>query len=277
MSRFYVAGPARGAAETAWLQRVASRIHSDGHAVAGTRQRDAGESPVDAVRESDAVVAILDGAVDGATAAAVALAHAHKRPVLGLRTRSSGPPLPPLVEAMLTTLHEADDEDGLLGGLARFYDKAQPFAGRLVRDEIPRLVAEAGHDLRFRRLTDEEKPRFLKRKIAEEARALERVDASGEREEVADLLEALEAFLQARGYDRGSLKQVKDAKRKRRGGFERGFVVEATGSEVSVPESSAPDALPASPVEESREVPEGAGEGDEELPIRSPKPQFFEV
>jgi hypothetical protein len=44
---------------------------------------------------------------------------------------------------------------------------------------------------------------------------------------------ALEAFLRDRGYDRDELKAIKEAKRKRRGGFERCLVVEATPASAS--------------------------------------------
>ncbi|HLF16559.1 MAG TPA: hypothetical protein VI796_03905, partial [Candidatus Thermoplasmatota archaeon] len=58
--------------------------------------------------------------------------------------------------------------------------------------------------------------------------------------------EALEAFLKARHADREELRRVKEAKRKRRGGFERGFVVESTlpGSPSAAPAADTPPATP---------------------------------
>jgi hypothetical protein len=63
-------------------------------------------------------------------------------------------------------------------------------------------------------------------------------------------LEALEALLVERGVPREDLKLVKEAKRRRRGGFERCFVVEsvAGGTPVeAVPAEAAEETLPAWP------------------------------
>lgn len=220
MARLLVCGPRRSLADRLLLERLLARIRGDGH------EADAlGQDIQKEVRDADALVALLD-APDAATVAGVAHAQANRRPVLGLHGRDAE--LPQWLAGALATRHAADSEADLLEALPAFYEKVRPFAGRLVRDRIPKLVEEAGHDVRFRELGADEKPRFLKQKVAEEARALAAADVGDEKEEIADLLEALEALIRARGIGRDALKAVKDGKHKRRGGFERGFVVEAT-------------------------------------------------
>lgn len=108
----------------------------------------------------------------------------------------------------------------------KFAETARPFVGRLVRDLVPRLVQEDGHELTFRALQPEEKPAHIKRKIVEEAERLLGGDATIEVEKIADLLELLETLIRERGVDRERLRHVKDGKKRRRGSFERCFVVE---------------------------------------------------
>ena len=242
-------GERAGVAGRTLLERLAGRLRSLGQDAAVYGQSE--EGPVRAVGECDGVVAVLD-APGAETAAAVAYAHARNKPVLGLALPESTVP-PFLAEA--SRLHRGADEDAWAAALPDFCDRVRPFAGRLVRDQVPTLVREAGYDLTFRLLTDEERPRFLKQKVAAEAAELERADLAREKEEVADVLEALEAFLVARGFDRDDLRRVKEAKRKRRGGFERCFVVEATAQRDAGPVEEAPSA----PAEATAAAPEPPG------------------
>ncbi len=254
MARFYLAGPAAGLAERNYLRRIAQQLEQDGHAVSHAAPA-ADSDAVTEVREADAVVALLDGAiVDASAAAAAAHAHAIGKPVLGLHGDA---PLPPLVAACLTRRARIENGADLEEALGLFYEEVRPFAGRLVRDQIPRLVREAGHEVHFRELASDDRPGFLKRKVAEEAAELERASPGAEKEEIADVLEALEALIRARGYDRDALRQVKQAKLKRRGGFERCFVVEATGP-AGPPTAGAAATRPTEP--QPVPVPEVAGD-----------------
>ncbi len=221
MARILVAG-SEGLAGRTLSDRLVAKIRSDGHDAfrLGTQA----EGPEQAVRDADAVLALLDSACPAATAAAVAYGRALGKPVLGLM----GEGVSPILADLCTKKAAASDEADLMAPLAAWYEDVRPFAGRLVRDLVPRLVKEAGHEVTFRELTDDEKPRFLKQKVAEEAKALWESDLGSEKEEIADVLEALETLIAARGYGKNDLKMVKDGKRKRRGGFEKGFVVEST-------------------------------------------------
>lgn len=223
MARILVAGTTESLGGRDLAERVAARVRADGHDAALL-----GATPLPEVREADAVVCLLDGPVPPpAAVAAAATAHALGKPALALHTH-------PLGDAMATLFTQSagvHDESDLAGPLAAFYAHVRPFAGRLVRDQVPRLVREAGHAVRFREAAPDERPRYLKRKLVEEAQELlEAGDPGEEREEAADLLEALEALLVARGISREDLRLVKEGKRRRRGGFERGFVVESAGA-----------------------------------------------
>lgn len=222
MARFLVSAPDTVAGRNV-TDRLLDQLANDGHVATAA---DAETDLLDAMRAADAVVVVLDGELPAASGAFLAYATNQHKPTLGLVRTGTNPPR--VVRQLLTTQLEGDRIEDWLASLSEFYPKVRPFAGRLVRDFIPELVKEAGHDVTFRALDDDEKPRFLKEKVFAEAAQLRDADAGAEKEEIADVLESLETLIRTRGYDREALKQVKDAKRKRRGGFEKGWVVEET-------------------------------------------------
>ncbi len=247
MARILVVGERAGVAGRTLLERLVRRLRSLGQDAALYGQTD--EGPARSVAECDGIVAVLDTA-GAETAAVVAYAHAKGKPVLGLALPDA---TIPKFLADAASLHRGADEETWSEALPGFCDKVRPFAGRLVRDQVPKLVKEAGYDLTFRQLSADDKPRFLKQKIAAEAQELEKADLGREKEEVADVLEALEAFLVARGFDREDLRRVKDAKRKRRGAFEQCWVVEATVPAQAPNQTPGPaDPAEASPVKATK-------------------------
>ncbi|MHB1260784.1 MAG: nucleoside triphosphate pyrophosphohydrolase family protein [Thermoplasmatota archaeon] len=226
MARILVAGTTESLGGRGLAERVVARVRADGHDAALL-----GATPLPEVREADAVVALLDGPVPPpAAVGAAATAHALGKPALALHTH----PLGDAIATLFTQTHAVHGEEEFAPALAAFYAQVRPFAGRLVRDQVPRLVREAGHAVSFREAVGEERARFLKRKVAEEAAELLAAGPGEEREEVADLLEALEALLVERGVARDDLKLVKEAKRRRRGAFERCFVVESVAGGTPV-------------------------------------------
>lgn len=246
MARILVAGTTESLAGRGLAERVVARVRADGHDAALL-----GATPLPEVREADAVVALLDGPVPPpAAVGAAATAHALGKPALALHTH----PLGDAIATLFTQAHSVHGEDDFPQALAAFYAQVRPFAGRLVRDQVPRLVREAGHSVAFREAAGEERARFLKRKVAEEAAELLEAGPGEEREEVADLLEALEALLVERGVPREDLKLVKEAKRRRRGGFERCFVVESVAGGTPV------EAAPAEAAVEAEAAPAWPGE-----------------
>lgn len=230
MARLLVAADLSSLAQRAAAQRLVDRLIADGHDASL-----ATDAPVTACQDADGLVAILDGQPAPLAIAFAAVAHAQSKPVLALHTH----PIPESLASLFTQTYTVTSESDFAASLPPFYAHVRPHAGKLVRDLVPRLVREAGHAVQFREATAEERPRYLKRKVSDEAAELLAAEPGAEREEVADLLEALEALIRERGYDRDDLKLVKDAKRKRRGAFERCFVVESASA---VTETSAADA-----------------------------------
>lgn len=237
MARLLVATDLSSLAQRSLGHRLAERARADGHEADVVN-----DVPLAACKDADAVIALLDGAAPAALPLAVAAtAHALGMPTLALHTHA----LPDTLASLFTQAQAVTREEDLANALPAFYASIRPFAGKLVRDQVPRLVREAGHQVQFREAAPDERARYLKRKVADEAAELLAADPGQEREEVADLLEALETLLRVRGYDRDDLRLVKEAKRKRRGGFERFLIVEsASAVTASTPSVNAMAAWP---------------------------------
>lgn len=195
--------------------RLIAQIRDDGHDGAML------ETLAD-VADADGILLLLD-ACDPLSGAALGMAHQAGKPCMGFGSKPT--PLDQACKAI-----RLEHPEAALDQLPALYELVKPFAGRVVRDKIPELVREAGHSVAFREVTGDERPRFLKQKVANEAQELLRADVGKEKEEIADVLEALEAFIRSRGVDRDDLKRIKDAKRKRRGGFDKVYVVESTAT-----------------------------------------------
>ena len=100
---------------------------------------------------------------------------------------------------------------------------------KLVRDKIPQIIEESGNRCVTRRLEDEEYLRFVDEKLQEE---LNEYQQSKEPEELADLLEVIEAAAGARGCSWQELLQLKENKKEKRGGFrEKILLLEVTEKE----------------------------------------------
>lgn len=87
-----------------------------------------------------------------------------------------------------------------------------------MRDKIPFLAS----GLRFEKVSREEACRLLVDKLFEEA---EEFRKSSNPEELADLLEVIEALGQCLGLKWEELMEIKERKRRERGGFEKGWVL----------------------------------------------------
>ncbi len=239
MARFLVAADLASLAQRALAERLAATVQAQGHEAVVVQ-----DAPLTACKEADAAICLLDGTAPGGLPVAIAAtAHALNLPTMALHTQA----LPDSLASLFTQAVAVTREQDFAAALPAFYAQVRPFAGKLVRDQVPRIVREAGHQVQFREAAPDERARYLKRKVADEAAELLEADPGAEREEVADLLEALEALLRVRGFDRSDLKLVKEAKRKRRGGFERFLIVESASTVTPPP---APPALP-DPVHDS--------------------------
>lgn len=94
--------------------------------------------------------------------------------------------------------------------MAKHYNK-------LVRDRIPEIIEKTGRACRTEILSEEAYLAMLDEKLSEE---LAEYQESKSLEELADLLEVMEAVVTARGYTWEELLAVKAEKKAARGGFE---------------------------------------------------------
>lgn len=89
---------------------------------------------------------------------------------------------------------------------------------KLVRDQIPEIIEASGKTCVTEILSKEDYIRALDTKLSEE---LAEYQQSKSLEELADLLEVMDAVVKARGYTWEALTHVREEKRARRGGFDR--------------------------------------------------------
>ncbi len=99
---------------------------------------------------------------------------------------------------------------------------------KLVRDKIPQCIENDGKNPDTRILDKEEYREALREKIGEEARELQNAKTPEDiRDELADLLELIDATARAEGLDIEDIKAHKVAKLQERGGFEKGIFLES--------------------------------------------------
>ena len=89
---------------------------------------------------------------------------------------------------------------------------------KLVRDRIPEIIEADGKTCFTEILSDEQYLEMLDAKLNEE---LAEYQESKSLEELADLLEVMQAVVQARGWTWQQLEQVRQVKAAQRGGFEK--------------------------------------------------------
>lgn len=95
---------------------------------------------------------------------------------------------------------------------------------KLVRDRIPEIIEADGKICDWEILSDADYLRLLEEKLNEE---LEEYQLSKSLEELADLLEVIQAVLKARGWTWEELEQVRAEKAAKRGGFEKKILLKA--------------------------------------------------
>lgn len=89
---------------------------------------------------------------------------------------------------------------------------------KLVRDRIPEIIEAAGKNCVWETLSDEDYIYLLEQKLNEE---LTEYQESKSFEELADLLEVMQAIVKARGWTLEELEQIRAEKAAKRGGFEK--------------------------------------------------------
>ena len=89
---------------------------------------------------------------------------------------------------------------------------------KLVRDCIPRIIEAAGKTCVCETLSDKDYIALLDQKLNEE---LTEYQESKSLEELADLLEVMQAVVKARGWTLEELERMRADKAAKRGGFEK--------------------------------------------------------
>ena len=89
---------------------------------------------------------------------------------------------------------------------------------KLVRDRIPEIIQGAGKTCVYETLSDKDYIALLDQKLNEE---LAEYQESKSIEELADLLEVMQAVAKARGWTMEELERVRSDKASKRGGFEK--------------------------------------------------------
>lgn len=100
---------------------------------------------------------------------------------------------------------------------------------KLVRDNIPDIIAEAGKECAVDILSDSEYVRLLEEKLDEEIREYHETK---DPEELADILEVVYALAKAKGIGPDELENIRKEKAYRNGGFEKKLLL----TEVTEPE-----------------------------------------
>ncbi len=96
---------------------------------------------------------------------------------------------------------------------------------KLVRDKIPEIIEKDGRTCKTHILTDEEYIVALEKKLNEEVAEYQK---DKNLEEMADVLEVLQAICLARGYSLDELEALREKKANSRGGFSKKIFLEST-------------------------------------------------
>ena len=97
---------------------------------------------------------------------------------------------------------------------------------KLVRDRIPEIIEADGKTCATEVLSDDRYLQMLDAKLNEE---LAEYQESKSLEELADLLEVMQAVVKARGWTWEQLEQVRQEKADKRGGFEKKILLREVG------------------------------------------------
>lgn len=94
---------------------------------------------------------------------------------------------------------------------------------KLVRDKIPDIIRSKGRDPATHIADEAEYWEKLKEKLIEEFDEFQRDENV---EEMADLLEVIDAILEFKGFSRGDVERMKAKKAEERGGFRGRIILE---------------------------------------------------
>ncbi len=95
---------------------------------------------------------------------------------------------------------------------------------KLVRDRIPEIIAASGRTCQVRVLKPEEYLAYLQQKLGEE---FAEYQADGSVQELADLVEVVQAIIEAQGLAWEQFEAMRRQKREERGGFAERLLLES--------------------------------------------------
>ena len=101
---------------------------------------------------------------------------------------------------------------------------------KLVRDLIPDLIKFSGKQCEYYNATSDEMKQLLISKLSEESKEFLETDFNGEQalEELADIMEVLYGIAKYMNYTERDLNNMRNEKRRQKGGFETGVVLVST-------------------------------------------------
>jgi predicted house-cleaning noncanonical NTP pyrophosphatase (MazG superfamily) len=89
---------------------------------------------------------------------------------------------------------------------------------QLVRDRVPDIITKAGKKVYLKTLSEQELEEALKNKLQVEVQEYLKSDRI---EELADILEVVEALAEFRGESMDTIATIKNERREERGGFDK--------------------------------------------------------
>lgn len=94
---------------------------------------------------------------------------------------------------------------------------------KLVRNNIPDIIKEKGEEAKTHIADDAEYWVKLKEKLSEEVAEFQKDENE---DELADILEVIDAIVAYKNFDKVSVEHIKEKKREKRGGFEERIILD---------------------------------------------------
>ena len=91
---------------------------------------------------------------------------------------------------------------------------------KLVRDKIPEIIRASGNKYEISNLLDDEYIEALRQKLVEEAEEVVIAKPKELPQELADVMEVIEALMTATGIEPEKVREIQKEKRSQRGGFD---------------------------------------------------------